>query len=214
MAGIEHRPALGFLKAHIVLYTERLDRALAFAAQAFRTRARKGSSIPYLTHLLQVMVTVAEHGGDEDQMIAALLHDYLEDIPGARREDVAALFGGDVATLVVKLSDSTGQPRPAWEGRKRRYLAGLRGEGPRIKLISAADKLHNARSIARDHALLGDDVWARFTASRAQTLWYYRAALDALGDGWAHPLLEELRRVVVEVHAAAGEEMRPEGDDR
>ncbi len=190
-----------------MLYSERLDLALAFAADAFRARTRKGSTIPYLTHLLQVMVTVAEHGGDEDQMIAALLHDYLEDIAGARREDLVSRFGEDVARLVEALSDAVPGARMPWETRKRRYVARLRDEGARTKLISAADKLHNARSIARDHARVGDDVWARFTATRAQTLWYYRAVLDALSAGWSHPLLDELRGVVVALHEAAGEPM-------
>jgi hypothetical protein len=218
MTSVECRPGVEFRQERrvgpgtikIPCYSERLDRALVMAAASFRTRVRKGSSIPYVTHLLQVMVTVAEHGGDEDQMIAALLHDYLEDIPGASREHLAEAFGEDVASMVERLSDSTGQPKPPWEPRKRRYLAGLRTETPRVKLISAADKLHNARSILRDFRTIGDEVFDRFAASREQTLWYYRQAVAALGEGWAHPLLDELREVVGTLHALAGEPMHEE----
>jgi len=187
------------------LYSQRLDAAIALAVDAFRRRVRKGSQIPYLTHLLQVMVTVAEHGGDEEQMIAAVLHDYLEDIRGARREDLAEQFGERVAHLVEGLSDSTTHPRPPWQERKETYLRALAAEPPELKLISTADKLHNATSILRDYRTLREEVWDRFTASREQTLWYYRAAYAALASDWSHPLLEDLRRVVIAMHEEAGE---------
>jgi len=188
-------------------YTERLDAAIALAVDAFRSRVRKGSQIPYVTHLLQVMVTVAEHGGDEDQMIAAVLHDYLEDIRGAHRDELAGRFGERVAALVVGLSDSTTHPRPPWQERKETYLEALAKEPPELKLISTADKLHNATSILRDLRTLREQVWDRFTATREQTLWYYRAAYAALATGWAHPLLEDLRRVVLALHEEAGEQI-------
>lgn len=186
-------------------YSERLDAAVALAVDAFRFRVRKGSHIPYVTHLFQVMVTVAEHGGDEDQLIAAVLHDYLEDIRGAQRELLETRFGERVARLVEGLSDSTTHPKPPWQERKETYLKALTHEPDELKLISTADKLHNANSILRDYRVLGDEVWDRFTATREQTLWYYRAAYAALAQGWQHPLLEELRVVIVELHEAAGE---------
>jgi (p)ppGpp synthase/HD superfamily hydrolase len=174
-------------------YSERLDRALALAADAFRYTRRKGTSIPYLTHLLQVAVTVGEQGGDEDQMIAALLHDYLEDIDGASPEDIAESFGPEVAEMVGALSDHVGSgvKRP-WELRKVAYLGRLAGEPPRVKLVSAADKLHNARSIRRDLRLVGAQVWDRFSSSPSQNVWYYSELVRALGEGWSHPLLNEL----------------------
>lgn len=186
-------------------YSRRLDEALALAAAAFRTQLRKGTQIPYLTHLLQVMVLVGEHGGDEDQLIAAVLHDYLEDVPGAAREELAGRFGERVARLVEALSDSTTHPKPAWEERKRRYVEHLRHQPQEVKLIGAADKLHNARSMRRDLAALGDALWDRFTGTREQTLWYYRAVLDALAHDFSHPLVDELREEVARLHEAAGE---------
>jgi GTP pyrophosphokinase len=185
-------------------YGERLDEALRFAAEQFRFRVRKGSGVPYVTHLLQVCCTVGEHGGDEDQMVAAVLHDYLEDIHGAHASELAARFGDRVASLVLALSDSTTEPKPSWSERKERYIERLRREPPELKLISAADKLHNAQCIVRDQVQLGDHVFERFSADKAQTLWYYRAVVAALSDGWEHSLLRELDAQVDRMHALAG----------
>jgi (p)ppGpp synthase/HD superfamily hydrolase len=177
-------------------YSERLDDALIFVASEFRHQIRKGSGVPYLSHLLQVAATVAEHGGDEEQIVAALCHDYLEDIDGATREVLVARFGDRVADFVVALSDATGQPKPPWKDRKLAYLARLREEPGALKLISAADKLHNASAIVRDRRQVGEAVWARFNPTREETLWYYREVVVSLSAGWEHPLLDELRRVV------------------
>lgn len=185
------------------LYGPRLADALSFAATQFAFRTRKGTKIPYLTHLLQVMVTVGEYGGDEDQMIAAVLHDYLEDIRGATEEELVARFGARVTDFVVKLSDSTTHPKPPWEDRKRAYIAALRDEPAELKLISAADKLHNATSIVRAFVVEGASVFDRFTATQAQTLWYYRAVVEALAHGYSHPIVDELRVVVQHLHALA-----------
>ncbi len=177
-------------------YSERLDLAIALATDAFRFKVRKGSGIPYITHLVQVMVFVAEHGGDEDQMIAAVLHDYLEDIEEATGDELEGRFGPRVRRLVEALSDATSHPKPPWKERKLTYLAELRTEPAEVKLISAADKLHNARSIRRDFSRIGDEVFDRFSASKEQTLWYYENVVQALGHEWEHPLLEELVREV------------------
>lgn len=187
-------------------YSRKLDEALALAADAFRPRVRKQTEIPYLFHLLQVSVTVAEHGGDEEQLIAALLHDYLEDIDGANAEELEGRFGPRVTRLVLALSDAVASEgeKPPWEGRKRAYLDRVATEPPEVKLICAADKLHNARSIHRDLRSVGEQVWDRFKPSREQTLWYYRELVLRLGQDWNHPLLEELRREVQALHRAAG----------
>ena len=184
-------------------YSKRLDRAIALAADAFRSKTRKGTGIPYLTHLLQVMVTVGEHGGTEDQLIAAVLHDYLEDIEDASEDELRREFGDAVAEIVVALSDATTHPKPPWQERKERYIALVATKPAEVKLVSAADKLHNAQSLVRDFRTVGHDLWDRFTASREQTLWYYREMITALGTGWDHPLLDELRRVVSELHRLA-----------
>ena len=177
-------------------YGEDLDRALLFVANAFRYQRRKGSGVPYLTHLMQVAVTVGEFGGSEPQIIAALLHDYLEDIPGATEEELRTHFGDDVTQMVLVLSDSTTHPKPPWKGRKLAYIEAIRQAPPETRLVCAADKLHNARSILRDHRSIGPEVWDRFSASREDSLWYYQAITEALGSGWSSPLLDELREAV------------------
>ncbi|NOY27271.1 MAG: HD domain-containing protein [Oligoflexia bacterium] len=188
-------------------YSVRVDQALALATDSFRYTRRKSTKIPYLAHLLQVMVTVAEHGGDEEQMVAAVLHDYLEDIDGSSAEELSSRFGPRVARLVVALSDTTLRPKPAWAPRKRRYLEHLAAAPAEVKLISAADKLHNAQSILRDLKTVGPIVFDRFSVSSARTLWYYRQVVCSLSSGWEHPLLVDLRHVVLSVHQLAEEPM-------
>lgn len=183
-------------------YSPRLDDAVAFAMDQFRGRVRKGTTVPYVTHLLSVMCLVGEYGGDEEQMMAAVLHDWLEDIPGASPALLEGRFGPRVARLVTALSDSVGHPKPPWQERKLKYLAALQAEPAELKLISAADKLHNCSSIRRDHAMVGDQVWSRFQAGRDGTLWYYGAVTEALGYGWHHPLHA---RLAAEVSAMLAE---------
>jgi (p)ppGpp synthase/HD superfamily hydrolase len=185
-------------------YSERLDAAVALAARDFRTVVRKGTTIPYLTHLFAVMSLVGENGGDEDQLIAAVLHDWLEDVPGARVETLEAQFGPRVAGLVAGLSDSVGHPKPPWRERKERYLAHLRDALPDLKLISAADKVHNCASIRRDLAEVGPAVFARFTGGREGTLWYYEALGGALATGWQHPLARRVAEEAALLRREAG----------
>lgn len=186
-------------------YGPRVGRALRFAADAFASRARKGSGVPYLTHLLAVTTLVMENGGDEDQICAAVLHDYLEDIPGATVEELEEAFGARVARIVRALSDATNAREKApWKPRKLAYLAHLRDEPAEVKLVSAADKLHNARSILDDHRRMGDEVFSRFTAPREETLWYYREVVRALAHGFDHPLVGEVREAVRAMHRATG----------
>lgn len=179
--------------------------ALAFTAEAFQYKTRKSTGVPYLTHLLAVAAMVGEGGGDEEQQIAALLHDYLEDIPGASADVLEHRFGRRVREMVEALSDCEGHPKPPWRDRKRTYIAQLRTKSPAVKLISAADKVHNCTSLLRDYATKGEQVFDCFNAKRAGTLWYYRALPDALAHGgWHHYLLDELIAVVRELHDRAG----------
>jgi len=163
--------------------------------------------VPYLTHLLQVTAWVGESGGDEDQMIAAVLHDYLEDIPGSSAAAMTERFGQQVTDYVLALSDTTERPKPPWRERKERYIAHLRDEPPEVKLISACDKLHNATTILRDLTEpggIGEAIWDRFNPPRESTLWYYRQVTAALELGWPHPRVDELRAVVLAIHDAVG----------
>jgi len=174
--------------------------AMGLVTEAFRCTRRKGTDVPYLSHLMQVAVWVAERGGTEDQILAGLLHDYIEDIDGATEAGVSARFGAPVGRMVAALSDSTESPKPPWKARKVAYLAHLRAEADDVKLVSACDKLHNATCILRDLRAIGDDLWDRFSASRDETLWYYREVVAALGAEWNHPVVGELAAVVEEIH--------------
>ena len=164
------------------------EAALSFAAALHRTQLRKASSIPYVAHLLAVASLVIEHGGDEDEVIAALLHDAIEDQGGtAVGADIRRQFGDRVAEIVLACSDSVTMPKPPWRERKQAHLAHVAGAAPGVKLVVAADKLHNARSLLVEHRRLGEALWTHFRGQKAGTLWYYRAALDAVRDRCARP---------------------------
>lgn len=186
-------------------YSERVRDALDLAFTLHSGQTRKGSGTPYIVHLLGVAAQVGVHGGNEDQFIAALLHDAVEDQGGLPTlERIRGQFGDRVADLVLKCSDSTDAPKPPWRARKEAYLARLAGEPPELKIIVVADKLDNARSIVRDMRQCGAAVWDRFTGKREGSLWYYQAIPAALESGWEHPLLDELRAAIAEmIHSDA-----------
>ncbi len=184
-------------------YSTKVDDASVFVAEQFRDKFRKQTTIPYLTHLWAVAALVGEHGGDEDQIVAALLHDVLEDCPNVKAADLRARFGDRVTGFVLALSDAVEHPKPPWRERKENYLAHLASESADLKLISAADKLHNCRSILRDHRAIGDTIFSRFNAPKHDTLWYFRSLVDALGTGWDHIILVELREAVHDLHSVS-----------
>lgn len=187
-----------------MIYGTRAAEALAWAYALHEGQARKHSGVPYVTHLLAVAALVGEHGGDEDQFIAALLHDAVEDQGGAAvAAEIVARFGDRVAGLVEACTDTDDEPKPPWRARKEAHLARVRATGPAARLILAADKLHNARSLARDLRRDGDTVFDGFRGGREGTLWYYAAMREALAEGWAHPILDELDEAVRAVDAAA-----------
>ncbi len=190
----------------------RFEDALRYAAELHRKQKRKGTSIPYVSHLLAVTAIVIEHGGDEDQAIAALLHDAVEDQGGAAtREAIRERFGERVTTLVDALSDTDEIPKPPWRERKEQYLAHLKGADKDVMLISMADKLHNVRAILRDVTLEGEQVWERFKGGKEGTLWYYRALADFYGSRAEHWdsskrwLAQEIDQVVGELERVAGQ---------
>ena len=185
-------------------YSSRFDDAVAYAIDAFRPIRRKGKRTPYITHLFAVTALVGEAGGDEDQLIAAVLHDVLEDVPSATEAQLAERFGERVARLVLALSDTVETPKPPWEERKRAYLAHLRHQPEEVKLVSASDKLHNATSLVRDLRQTGPSTLSRFSGGHDGTLWYYEAVTEALADGWSHWLVDELGQTVSTMRQLAG----------
>jgi len=188
-------------------YTARFEAALVYAHQLHANQKRKKTEIPYISHLLAVAAIVIENGGTEDEAIAALLHDAIEDAGGDRvRREIRARFGDTVLAIVEGCTDTDRTPKPPWRQRKEDYIARLRAEtNPSIRLVSLADKVHNARSILYDYRRSGATVWERFNGGRDGSLWYYRSLLKVFQAGGASPLIDELARLVKEL------EQLPEG---
>ena len=182
----------------------RYEAALVMAAQLHATQKRKGTNIPYVSHLLAVSSLVLEHGGTEDQAIAALLHDAVEDQGGlATLEKIRSHFGNAVAEIVDHCTDAYEDPKPEWRTRKELYVAGIAEKPIDATLVSCADKLHNARAILNDLRELGDELWGRFTGGKDGTLWYYQSLSDAFSKALASSLSAELERTVAEIKANA-----------
>jgi (p)ppGpp synthase/HD superfamily hydrolase len=183
--------------------TERFLDAVAMAQEAHGRARRTGTEIPYMAHLLVVTGLVLEDGGDEDEAIAALLHDSVEDAGGRPMlERIERSFGPRVATIVEACSDTIDDDgEEPWIERKRRYLEHLpevTDDG--VLRVSLADKVHNARSLVRDYRREGHTLWERFTQKTAgEQLWYYRRLLEFFQDRRPGPLTEDLRRAVDEL---------------
>ncbi len=185
-------------------YGERFDEALLYASRLHQDQTRKGTHTPYINHLLAVAAIVGENGGTEDEVIAALLHDGPEDQGGEERlEDIRSRFGDEVANIVDGCTDTYEEPKPAWRPRKKAYVARMASAPASVRLVSSADKLHNARSILADLRAIGEDLWDRFTGGKEGTLWYYRALVEAYAEAGANPVVEELDRVVHEIEVLA-----------
>jgi len=201
--------------------SDKFNEALVYAAQLHRVQPRKGRDIPYVGHLLGVASLVLEAGGDEEMAIAALLHDAVEDQGGRPRlEEIRARFGARVARIVEGCTDSDAidpDMKAPWCERKERYIAHVRDQAaPDERLVSAADKVHNARAILLDFYEIQNEVFTRFSAGKQGTLWYYRALVEAYRVAEAREgpsdvlargrkrLVDELERIVEELELRAG----------
>lgn len=160
----------------------RFQQALSFAAGLHASQLRKAGQTPYIAHLLIVAGTVLEYGGNEDEAIAALLHDALEDQPhhGQTSAEIGQQFGAEVLAIVKACSDTQVYPKPPWRERKEAFLKTIETLPPSACLVLAADKLHNTRSLTHQYRELGEELWRNFKGGRSGTLWYSRAVLDAL----------------------------------
>lgn len=189
-------------------WTPTVDRALAVAARCHEGQTRKDDPTPYIAHPVAVAMIVSDFTDDEDVVVAALLHDVLEDVPPSvySADDMTAEFGERVTDLVRGVSEekTAGEETPPWRVRKEGYLAQLSEDSEECLLISAADKIHNLRSMVTAHDKLGGDMWGIFNADPDEKLWFYGAIADTvterLGDC---PASRELRRAVDDVAALA-----------
>jgi (p)ppGpp synthase/HD superfamily hydrolase len=190
----------------------RYTNALEYAREAHAKQVRKGTTIPYLAHLLGVSSLVLDYGGDEDQAIAALLHDVVEDQGEHHLSIVQEKFGERVARIVAACTDGSQAEKAAaqtieekhanWELRKQRYLEHLADEADDVLLVSGCDKLHNARAVLSDlrDPQVGRSVFERFTGRQEGTLWYYRSLADLFTHRGA-PMARELASVVAALEA-------------
>lgn len=180
-------------------FTGKFYEAVQYAGDLHKDQKRKGSEIPYLSHLMGVASIAMDHGADEDIAIAALLHDSVEDAGGdATGNEVRRRFGERVARIVYACTDTSESPKPPWLERKKAYLSHLEQLQTDELLVSMADKLHNLSAIFYDYLELGDQVWDRFSAERGGVIWYYQSLVECYRK---HPganpsLLGKLQRVL------------------
>lgn len=191
---------------------KRFRDALVWAAELHEDQFRKGGEIPYVSHLIGVAAIVLEHGGDEDEAIAALLHDALEDQAHKMEADeIGRRFGARVEEIVIACTDGDPEEQKSrdharWYARKEKYIAEVAHKPPGAILVSMADKLYNARSILEDYRELGEALWPRFTTGREGTLWYYRSLIQAFAAHGKPRLWHELRRTVEEIERGIAKE--------
>lgn len=169
-----------------------LAAAIEFALETHAQQRRKGTDTPYVSHLLGVASLVLEHGGDEEQAMAAMLHDAIEDMGAHLEPIIRERFGARVAGIVLGCTDADTLPKPPWRERKEAYIRHLEHAGQDVLLVSCADKVHNARAICTDVRTHGLDVFGRFKAGQDGTLWYYRTLADAFRRLMPGALADEL----------------------
>lgn len=186
--------------------TARFDDAFLYAHERHGSQRRKGTGVPFIAHVMAVAALVLEHGGDEDQAIAALLHDTVEDHPrsGRTSKEILERFGERVHRMVIAMTDSDPQAandvfKGDWHERKETYLRHLHDAPAEVLLVAAADKLHNARAVYEDYREDGEAIWSRFAVGRDDQIWYYRSLVETLRGapaGAPERLVDELTRTV------------------
>lgn len=194
--------------------TTRISAAFALAALVHEKQKRKSTDIPYISHPMAVAAQVSVWGGSEDQFIAALLHDVVEDGGAQYMPVIEEHFGKHVLDLVMACSDAApqrGQPKGAWIERKEKYIANLRSAADEVLLISAADKWHNLASILADAKQLGEVVFDRFirqdferTDKKKMVLWYYKELLAVYRERNV-PVVVELENLLSEIEDVTGQ---------
>jgi (p)ppGpp synthase/HD superfamily hydrolase len=188
--------------------TDKFETALVYATRLHANQTRKVSGVPYVAHLLSVAALVLEAGGTEEETIAGLLHDAVEDQGGSQtRKEIRQIFGDEVVRIIDGCTESDIYPKPPWQERKQKYLENLRYASASVRRVSLADKIHNARSLLADlrqngdsaSAAKGDRIWSEFKAGKTGTLWFYQELLKVYQATGTDLLTEEFSRVVEEL---------------
>lgn len=181
--------------------TEKFETALIYATRLHANQYRKVSNTPYISHLLSVAALVLEAGGTEEEAIAGLLHDSIEDQGGKQtREEIRQLFGEQIVTIIDGCTECDTHPKPPWQERKNKYLENIRQASPSIQKVSLADKLHNARSLLSDWQQHGDIIWQQFKAGKTSTLWFYQQLLQVYQANGSSAMVEEFAHIVHNLH--------------
>ena len=184
-------------KEPLTKLTPRFESALVYACQLHGNQTRKISGVPYVSHLLSVAALVLEDGGDENQAIAALLHDAIEDQGGKPTAlAIRQQFGDSVADLVEACTESDTIPKPPWLERKQHYIETFRHAPEHIRRVMLADKLHNARCNLTEWHRYGEQAWSFFSTGKEGLVWFYRSIVSASREIGHSFLADELERVV------------------
>ena len=177
--------------------TEKFNKALSYAEKLHREQKRKGTNIPYISHLMIVSAIVLEYGGTEEEAIAALLHDAIEDQGGETTfKNIRSQFGKNIASIVLECSDTWESPKPPWLARKEHFIKSLKEKNSSSLLVSLADKTHNAEAILSDYLDVGEEVWLRFNGGKEGTLWYYSELSISFNKLLNGKLSQRLNKVV------------------
>ena len=196
------------MKTNTKQFHDDFEAALSFVTKLHSEQTRKSTDIPYISHLIGVAGLVIEHGGNRDEAIGGLLHDAIEDQasdypggPDQLRKDIQDQFGEGVLDIVEGCTDTDIVPKPPWRERKEAYISHLLEANDSVRLVSCADKLHNARSILSDYRIVGDALWDRFKGGKDGSLWYYRKLADTFIELGPSHLAQELNRTVSELES-------------
>jgi len=191
----------------MVTLTNRFEEAINYAFQLHKDQVRKATGVPYFSHIMSTAALVLENGGDEDEAIAALLHDAVEDQGGLPvLFEIKNLFGERVAAIVDGCTDAYEIPKPTWRLRKENYLTKLSSSGRDIKLVSLADKLHNARCLLDLLRIEGESSWSGFNGGKEGTIWYFESLVYTFKGSGLDSMTDELARIVQEIRGLSGTE--------
>lgn len=181
---------------------EKFELALVYATRLHAKQIRKVDGTPYIAHLLSVAALILEAGGNETEAIAGLLHDSLEDQGGPQTQvEISQQFGAEVLEIIKGCTESEELPKPPWMERKQRYLYQLQNASPSVRLVSLADKLHNARSLLASLHQHGEEVWTYFPVGKESSLWFYQALLPIYRTTNHNSMVQEFERVLFELQS-------------
>lgn len=184
----------------MTILTQRFEQALIYATRLHSQQTRKVTGVPYISHLLSVTALVLEAGGNEEEAIAALLHDAVEDQGGATtRAEIYDQFGEQIVAIVDDCTEFKSEIKPPWRERKLHYIEQLRVASPSARRVALADKLHNMRALLFDYRQQGEAIWSLFSTDKEGILWFYHTLLKMYREVAPSPMVEELARVVAEL---------------